>query len=80
MGAWALGHALGAIEETPEFPLRRADARHLPLKEVEELRSHCSPAGELPAERGEGALRRLGSPLRPGACAPVHLPLKRWRN
>jgi hypothetical protein len=55
-------------------------ARHLPLKEVEELRSHCSPAGELPAERGEGALRRLGSPLRPGACAPVHLPLKRWRN
>lgn len=51
MGAWALGHALGAIEETPEFPLRRADARHLP-PEGGGIREPLLACGGAPREAG----------------------------
>ncbi|MCA4916962.1 MAG: enoyl-CoA hydratase [Phenylobacterium sp.] len=44
-----------------KYPLRPASRSTSPLK-VEELGSHCSPAGELPAKRGEGAQRRLDRP------------------
>ncbi len=48
----------------PAFPLRRASRATSPSK-GEELGSHCSPAGELLAKRGEGG----GAP-RPGRGGP----------
>jgi len=61
------------VDVTTEQPPPARFAVHLPLK-VEELGSHCSPAGELSAKPTEGALRRLKTP--PPARFAVHLPLE----